>query len=218
MSNANAAASPAGSIVTPERLQRFLPTMPDSADWAAALNYALDRYAINSPARCAAFLANVAHESKAFRRLEENLDYTPERLVVVFPMRFPTLAAAQPYAHDPPKLANFVYAHKIGNGDEAGGDGWRYRGRGLMQTTGRDNYRAAGVVLHLPLEQNPDLLLSKGPAALSAGYFWQSHGLNELADAPSDANFERIVRKINAAADGLQARRAYWLRAQTIFS
>ena len=213
----NPAGSAAARIVTAERLQRFVPGLAGADDWSAALNIALDRFAINSPARCAAFLANVAYESNDFRRLEENLHYSPERLVQVWPNRFPDVASAQPYAHDPQKLANFVYANRLGNGDFASADGWRFRGRGLLQITGRNNYRDVGTAIALDLQQDPELLMMPGPAALSAAFFWESRGLNQLADTGTDDDFSILVRRINGGVTGLQQRRAYWMRAKLIF-
>ena len=121
------------------------------------------------------------------------------------------------YERNPEKLANYVYALRLGNGDEASGDGWRYRGRGLIQTTGRSNYRATGVALTQPLEAQPELLRTPGMAALSAAWFWKSHGLNELADvggAGDDEDFETISIRINGGRAGLDSRKAYWEAAK----
>ena len=102
------------------------------------------------------------------------------------------MEAATPYAHQPEKLANYVYARRLGNGDIASGDGWRFRGRGLLQTTGRGNYRSTGRALGLDLEAEPELLQQPGPAALAAAHFWSSRGLNELADDRNDVTMTRI--------------------------
>src|SRR5439155_596696 len=180
----------------------------------------MSRFAISSPDRAAAFLAQVAHESGEFRYLVENLNYSTARLIQVRPRRFPTLDAALPYDHQPEKLANFVYANRLGNGDAASGDGWRFRGRGLLQITGRDNYRAVGVALALPLETEPEQLETPAVAALAAAQFWQSHGLNEFADdhhdGTADANFDTISMRINGGRVGIDARRQYWQRAKLI--
>ena len=167
--------------LTQSQLQKMVPRCK-AAVWLGPLNAAFTRFGINTKARAAAFLAQVGHESADFTRLEENLNYTAPRLVAVWPKRFPTLSSAAPFAGNPQKLANKVYADRLGNGPETSGDGFLFRGRSLLQLTGRANYRAAGVALGLDLEGNPDLLLQPGPAALVAGWFWQVRGCNERAD------------------------------------
>ncbi len=136
----------------------------------------------------------------------------------VFSKRFPTLEKATAYAHQPEKLANYVYAERLGNGDVASGDGWRYRGRGLLQITGRANYRSSEEALDLPLEQQPELLQDPVTAALAAGHFWKSHGLNALADDKNDDNddddFVRISILIAGGREGLPSRQRYWARAK----
>ena len=183
-----------------------------------ALNTAMARFGIDSPARAAAFLAQVAHESNELRHLVESLNYAAERLVQVWPRRFPTLDFARQYDRQPEKIANYVYANRLGNADEASGDGWRFRGRGLMQTTGRTNYRAAGAALGLPLEAQPEQLETPPVAALAAAQFWSSHGLNEIADTSDgptgDATFAHITQVINGGQLGQDARREYWARAK----
>jgi predicted chitinase len=118
------------SIITEARLTAFLPTLPNVAIWARALDEAMERFEINTPERMAAFLAQIAPESGEFRRLVESLNYTGSRLMKVWPKRFQTLEKANEYARQPEKLANYVYAKRLGNRDVASGDGWRYRGRG----------------------------------------------------------------------------------------
>jgi putative chitinase len=203
------------ALVTAQNLKQVMPGCSDPASWVDPLNQAMDRFEINTPARAAAFLAQIAHESSQLNRLVENLNYSASRLMAVWPSRFPTLAVAQQYAGNPQKLGSFVYAKRLGNGDAASGDGFRFRGRGLIQTTGRANYHAAALALGLPLEDQPDLLATPGPAALSAGQFWQSRGLNQLADRNDDANFVTITVRINGGKNGLPDRRAFWQRAKT---
>ena len=199
----------------------FLPQLARAGDWTQALNPAMERFEINTPQRSAAFLAQLAHESGEFTRLVENLNYTAARLCAVWPTRFPTADAAQPYARNPEALANVVYARRLGNSDAASGDGWRFRGRGLIQLTGRGNYRTSGTAIGVPLEDQPDLLETVGPAALSAAQFWSSRGLNHLADDQNDANddadFVKITKIINGGTAGLNSRRQYWARAQAAF-
>ena len=136
-----------------------------------------------------------------FNHLLENLNYSAQRLVQVWPSRFPSLPVAIPYAGNPEKLANFIYANRLGNGPPDSGDGWKYRGRGLIQLTGRGNYQQAATGIGRPLVDQPDLLLQPDVAARSAAFFWKSHGLNELADDRSgdddNADFQMITIRIN---------------------
>lgn len=210
------------AVLSTAQLQRFLPALPDAAMWAESLRPALERFEITTPARISAFLAQVAHESDEFRYLTEGLSYTAKRLMLVWPKRFPTLKSALPYERQPEKLANYVYAKRLGNGDSASGDGWRYRGRGLLQTTGRGNYRATGLALGAPLEQRPELLETPPMAALAAAQYWQSRGCNPLADDRNDDNddedFVEITKIINGGKIGLEARRQYWARAKASLS
>ncbi|HUK36490.1 MAG TPA: glycoside hydrolase family 19 protein [Vicinamibacterales bacterium] len=205
-------------ILTPAQLTTFLPGLADAASWTAALNAAMDRFEIDTPQRGAAFLAQIAHESGEFRRLVENLNYSAARLCAVWPSRFATPDAAKPYERNPEALANYVYAKRLGNGDVPSGDGWRFRGRGLIQLTGRGNYRSSGVAVALPFEAEPERLETADAAALAAAQFWQSRGLNHLADDSNDDNddedFVSITKIINGGTAGLTSRRTYWARAK----
>lgn len=205
--------------LTEARLALIMPRV-DAAKWTAPLVEAMDRFTIDRSDVAATFLAHVAHESDECRRVVENLRYSAPRLHAVWPKRFPTLEAATPYAHNPEKLANFVYANRMGNGDAASGDGWRFRGRGLFMTTGRDNYRAAGQGLGLLLENAPELLEQPLPAALAAAHFFTSGQCNELAedllDDDDQEDFRRITRLINGGLTGLSDRQAYWARAKAV--
>jgi putative chitinase len=196
-----------------ETLRRVFPDCADADGWAMALDSALSRYHITTRDRICAFLAQTSHESAHFRRLEESLFYrSPERLMAVWPKRFPSEASALAYLQNPERLANFVYARRMGNGDEASGDGFRFRGRGLIQLTGRSNYQQAGEALGLDLVGSPDRLTSKEVAALSAAWFWDSRGLNALADhdKPDEdmEDFVEITRRINGGTVGLEERLA----------
>ena len=135
--------------LTASQLAIIMPSCPDPENWAQALNTAMEKFEITTPSRMAAFLAQLAHESGQLTRLTENLNYSAKRLTQVWPNRFQTLEKAAPYEKKPEKLANYIYAKRLGNGDEASGDGWSYRGRGPIQLTGRGNYRAAGQGLSL---------------------------------------------------------------------
>jgi putative chitinase len=169
--------------LTEQQLLRILPNARQVAGiFVPAINRATLRWKIDSRLRMAAFLAQIGHESGQLRNLVENLNYSADALMRTWPSRFtPETAAA--YARQPEKIANKVYGGRMGNGPESTGDGWRFKGRGLIQLTGRDNYRAAGQALGLPLEDQPELLEQAEHAAQSAAWWWAKRGLNELADA-----------------------------------
>ena len=198
-------------MLTAQLLKQIFPLCADPAGWAQALNPALERYQINTRARLCSFLAQTGHESGQFNRLVESLNYkTALRLMKVWPRRFPTEASAIPYAGNEGKLANFVYANRLGNGDGASGDGFKFRGRGIIQITGRSNYAAVGQEIHLNLVEEPDRLLTQASAALAAAWFWNSRGLNALADDKTDDNdledFTEITRRINGGTTGIKER------------
>ena len=169
-----------------------------AAHYAPVLAAELPAFAIHTPARVAAFLAQCHVESAGFARLSENLSYgSAERLCAVWPSRFRGLAAARPYVRAPERLANRVYAGRLGNGAEASGDGWRFRGRGLKQLTGRANYSAAGQALGRPYLEQPDLVARPHDAVRTACWFWRANGCNALADA---GDLDAITRRINGPA------------------
>ena len=169
--------------------------------WEIPLNQVFVKYEIDTPKRQAAFIGQSSYESANFTHLQENLNYSAQRLMQVWPSRFPYIIAAEPYAHNPEKLANFVYAGRMGNLQD--GDGYTYRGRGLIQITGREMYTKCGNALGIDLIDNPDLLLTPEYAALSAGWFWNKHGLNALADAQE---YGTMTRRINGGTTGLDER------------
>lgn len=178
----------------------------DAEAWGAPLRDAAGLFEIDTDEREAMWIAQCAHESGGFSTLVENLNYSPAGLLATFGKYF-TPGEAATYARQPERIANRVYANRMGNRDEASGDGWRYRGRGLIQLTGTTNYRRAGGALGVNLTADPDLLLHPLYAALSAAWFWRAAGCNELADA---GDFIGITRKINGGLNGLDDRRA-WL-------
>lgn len=164
-------------------------------EFAAPLSKACVLFDITTPARKAAFVAQAAHESAHFTALEESLLYrSPERIQRIFPSRVPTLEQAQRLVRNAQALANRVYANRLGNGDEGTGDGWNFRGRGLFQLTGRGNYTRASVDLNRPYVAEPHLVARPLDACLTAGWYWQLHGLNALADGWNVAD---ITRRIN---------------------
>jgi putative chitinase len=182
-------------------LNNALVTLDIDPKWEAPLQAAFDKYEINTPKRQAAFIGQCAHESGNFKTLEENLNYKPETLVKVWPSRFPDLNAADKFAHNPQALANKVYAGRLGNNQE--NDGWNFHGRGLIQLTGRENYERCGSAIGVDLVGQPNLLVEPNYAALSAGWFWNKKGLNELADAQEHG---MITKRINGGTLGLDDR------------
>ena len=171
--------------------------------WEAALNTTFDRFDISHPLRQAAFMGQAAHESGNFKMLVENLNYRAETLMKVWPKRFPTLEFAKQYERDPKKIANSVYANRMGNRDEASGDGFRFRGRGLFQTTGHAGYYHAGQALGEDFVMQPDLVATPQYAALTAGFFWSTHKLNQYADS---RDYKMMTKKINGGFIGLADR------------
>jgi putative chitinase len=202
-------------LLTGENLKAIMPKA-DTGKWLDFLNQALERFSINTTVRAAAFLAQIAHESDELTHVSENLNYSAQRLTQVWPKRFPTVEIAREYEHNPEKLANYIYASRLGNGDEASGDGWKFRGRGLIQLTGKTNYTQAGSALGADLATNPDLVAQPEYASLTAVNFWKTNGLNELADLSTDESFVNITKKINGGTVGMDSRKAYWTRAKQV--
>lgn len=187
-----------------EQLAQALKITPIKAEeWIDAINETFERFDISTPERQACFLGQCAHESGGFATLKENLNYSAEGLTKVWPKRFPSLEAAQPYHRNPEKIANKVYADRMGNGDEASGEGFKYRGRGLIQLTGKDNYKACGDALGVDLVDDPDLVATPQYAALSAGWFWDKNNLNKFADAN---DMTGLTKRINGGTHGLDDR------------
>ena len=164
---------------------------------------AMEEFEINTNKRIAAFLAQCAHESGNFRALHENLNYKAEGLMKIFHKYFPDEDTANDYAHNPEKIANRVYANRMGNGDEDSGDGFRYCGRGLIQLTGKTNYESCGAELQVDLDSNPQYLESPEGACRSAAWFWWSRDLNELADT---GDIKAITKRVNGGFIGLEDR------------
>ncbi|AZC17598.1 glycoside hydrolase family 19 protein [Pseudomonas sp. CMR5c] len=201
--------------LTEQQLLQILPNArPVAGVFVPALNRAMVRWKIDSRVRQAEFLAQVGHESGQLRSLVENLNYSAEALARTWPNRF-TPQTAGAYARQPEKIANKVYGGRMGNGPDASGDGWRFRGRGLLQVTGRSNYRAAGEGLGLPLEAQPELLEQAEHAAQSAAWWWAAHGLNDLADK---GDFLTITKRINGGTNGLEDRQALYERALKVLA
>lgn len=171
--------------------------------WVDPLNETFERFDISNPSRQAAFIGQCGHECGNFRVLEENLNYKAATLMKLWSKRFPTLEIANQYAGNPKKIANMVYANRMGNRDEASGDGYRFRGRGCIQTTGHANYFHAGQAIGVDFVMDPDLVANPKFAALTAGFFWSTHGLNALADAK---DHRAITKRINGGFIGIDDR------------
>lgn len=187
------------------RLPSFVPD-----EYRIPLAEAMELYAIDTPKRIAAFVAQLAHESAGFTRLVESLNYSPQRLLAVFPKHF-TPAEAVQFAHDEQRIAERVYGGRMGNGPEGNGDGWRYRGRGFVMLTGRNQYRYIGRHIGEPLEDLPDRAAQPNIAAVAAADYWAAKGCNELAD---EDRYEAITRAINGGLNGYDDRMRWQARAR----
>ena len=172
--------------------------------WLEPLTSAFQRFDISTPERQAAFIGQCSHESGGFKTLQENLNYSAKGLHATWPSRFASEVDAQPFHRNPEKIANKVYSGRMGNMDE--GDGWKYRGRGLIQLTGKDNYRLASDALGVDFVANPDMVLTPEYAALTAAWYWNKRGLNKEADAK---DFAGMTKKINGGVIGLADRVAH---------
>ena len=164
------------------------------------------KFQINTPLRLAHFLAQCGHESGGFKATSENLNYSAKGLMGIFKKYFPTEALANAYQRQPQKIANRVYANRMANGDEASGDGFKFRGRGYIQLTGKDNYTRFGNAIGENILSNPDVVSGKY-ALLSAAWFWSNNGLNKLADGgATDAVVTSITKRVNGGTIGLADR------------
>lgn len=193
-------------------------------EWVAPLNEVFDRFGIVTKNQQAAFIGQCGHECGHFRILEENLNYRAETLMKLWPKRFPTLEVANQYAKNPKKIANMVYANRMGNRDESSGDGYRFRGRGCIQLTGHANYFHAGQALGVDFVMEPDLVSTPKYAALTAGWFWSTHGCNQVAETglPLDTNnkmtWALLTKKINGGTIGLADRIAHTNQALSVLA
>jgi putative chitinase len=167
------------------------------------LNKTCIKYQVDTVNRLASFLAQVGHESAGFIYTQENLNYSQQGLVNTFPKYFPTQAIAAAYARKPEKIANHVYANRMGNGPEASGDGWRYRGRGLIQLTGKANIAAFAADMEMKISDALDYLDTMEGATMSAGWYWGRNNLNQWADR---GDITRQSKIINGGTNGLEDR------------
>lgn len=194
-------------MLTLERFKKLFPRCADAQEWISTMESVLPEYGINTPERIAAFLAQCGVESGGWTKFEENLNYGAPGLMVTFKKYFPTQDLANAYARKPEKIANRAYANRLGNGDEASGDGWKYRGRGPIQITGKSNITAFAkkyVDDWQSIVDNPALISNdKRLALLSAIWFWDTTNLNKYADVK---DIKGMTRVINGGYNGLEER------------
>lgn len=211
-------------MLTPGMMRQLCPrlSVEQCVAWATELSAAAAEFDVSTPERLAHWLAQLGHESAGLTRFEEDLNYSAKRLAQVWPRRYavdPRAADLQPnvlahhLAFKPEQLANDVYSGRMGNGEPATGDGWAYHGRGPIQLTGRTNYERAGAALNVPLVEHPEMALQVDVGARVAGWYWATHGCNELAD---QGDIGAITRAINGGSNGLQDRIAWHKRAMIV--
>ena len=200
-------------MLTLSQLKQLLPKNPYVEHWHHALEQLFPDYDINTPKRMAAFIAQCSHESGGFMILKENLNYKAATLRKIFPKYFPNDQIAQEYASKPNKqvaIASRVYANRMGNGDEASQEGWKFCGRGLIQLTGRSNYQAFADSLEMSIDDVPEYLATFEGAAQSACWFWETNKLNQWADA---GDILTLTKRINGGTIGLEDRKKHYEHA-----
>ena len=199
--------------ITTQQLLQILPSAGQVAGvFVPVLNTAMSRYQIVGLKRVAAFIAQVGHESGHLTRLVESLSYSADALSKTWPSHF-DMELASAVARKPEQIANIAYGNRMGN--IIPGDGWKYRGRGLIQITGKNNYRVCGEALGLDLIAQPELLEKPQHACMSAAWYWATNGLNTLADA---GKFEAITQRINGGQNGAADRQALYARALKVLA
>jgi len=201
---------------TAEMLAQCIKKNKNPQEWYEGLCNQLPQFAIVTPARVAGFISQCQHESADFTALSENLNYSAKGLAGTFRKYFPSEAEATPYARKPEKIANRVYANRMGNGAEASGDGFKFRGRGLVQLTGRANYTQCSKDLFGDdcLVQNPDLVCEPEYAVLSACWFWHKNRLNDICDK---GDVVLLSKRINGGTLGLADRIHHWNECIELF-
>jgi putative chitinase len=199
-------------VLTLDQLRQFLPRNKYVEHWHSALSQLLPDYDIDTPRRIASFLAQCSHESAGFTALKENLNYKPTTLLKLFGKYFtPELAAV--YCAKPNRqeaIANRIYASRMGNGDEASGDGFKFSGKGLIQLTGKDNYTRFAQSLEITTEDAADYMQTFQGACQSACFFWETTNLNMYAEA---MDFETMTKRINGGVIGLEDRKKHYAEA-----
>lgn len=200
-------------IVTVEIFQKMFPQNKQAAAVVEIFKKYFAQYEINTLNRRAGFLAQCGHESNGFTVLKENLNYSAEGLVKTFKKYFPTLASAQTYAKKPEKIANKVYANRMGNGPEASGDGWKFAGKGAIQLTGKDNYTAFAKTKGITVDEASAYLQTLEGAIESALWYWSSRGLNAVCDKD---DIITMTKKINGGVIGLEDRKSHYEKFKTM--
>ena len=198
-------------MVNSEQLQR----LGIGIEWVPALNDTFAKFQIATVRQQASFIGQCSHECGNFKILEENLNYRAATLMKLWPKRFPTQEIANSYETNPKKIANMVYSSRMGNRDEASGDGYRFRGRGCIQLTGHSNYFHAGQACGVDFVMNPDLVATPQYAAMTAGWFWSTHNCNPLAE---NQDWIALTKKINGGIIGLDDRIKQTERAVAVLS
>jgi putative chitinase len=193
-----------------EKFTAIIGNNPYAEHWHEALCQILPDYDINTVQRVSAFLAQTAHESGGYRAIKENLNYQAASLMRVWPKYFPNMEVANQYAHNPEMIANRAYANRMGNGDEASGDGWKFCGRGLIQLTGKQNYQRYAESLQISLDEASEHLTTFEGCVQSAAWFWEANNLNDLADK---GDIVTMTKRINGGTLGLQERTEHYNRA-----
>lgn len=204
------------SILTKEKLNKLIPKNPYLDHWFNALDQLLPEYEIDTSRRVAAFIAQCSHESGEFRIIRENLNYRWQSLRKLFPRYFPTDELAQQYASMPNKqeaIANRIYANRMGNGPENSGDGFLYRGRGLIQLTGKENYSWFAASLGISVQEATEYLETFEGAAQSACWFWETNNLNQWADKD---DILTLTKRINGGTIGLEDRIKHYEHAKEV--
>ena len=194
---------------TKDQVKALIPTNKQADAWAEAVVSIMPTYGIDTPERAAAFLAQCIHESAQFTLLKENFNYGAPGLRTTFSKYFPNDAIANEYARKPEKIANKVYANRMGNGDEASGDGFRYIGRGIIQLTGKDNQSKFAAAVGKKLEEMAEYLVTPEGAIHSACWFWKVNKLNDLADKK---DIVTISKRVNGGTIGLEERKTHYAK------
>ena len=198
-------------MVNADQLQR----LGIGIEWVPALNDTFAKFQIATVRQQASFIGQCSHECGNFKILEENLNYRAATLMKLWPKRFPTQEIANSYEKNPKKIANMVYSSRMGNRDEASGDGYRFRGRGCIQLTGHSNYFHAGQACGVDFVMNPDLVATPQYASMTAGWFWSTHNCNPLAE---NQDWIALTKKINGGIIGLDDRIKQTERAVAVLS
>jgi putative chitinase len=195
---------------TLDKFKKCIGNNPYAEHWYEALCETLPDYDINTIPRVAAFLAQTAHESGGYTAIKENLNYRPETLMKVWPRYFPNMDIANQYAHQQEKIANRAYANRMGNGDEASGDGYKFCGRGLIQLTGKDNYTRYAQSTEQTLDEASEHLTTFEGCVQSAAWFWEANNLNQFADS---GDILTMTKRINGGTLGLADRQQHYQHA-----